>query len=1036
MQPLEQVARRLKGLIIKRQGMALGLWGEVGIGKTHAAITLMRESSSRGFAMHATASLADLTRALPKPAKLPVWAATLLEKLEGNEVLSLEQSVSAFAAVFSGIAPFILYLEDIHEASPERLEWIVAMAKVVTRLKGVALIVTSRSEPPKPFEAIRLEKLEFEAVKTLLEIEARSDLPLEALEWIHGKAAGNPLFTVEYFRLLARLGFVWNDGQQWRWRKPEQDVIPLTVEALLEQTLRDAANTPELEAVLGAKAVLGLDCTEAIWSKVAALEFQEFRKAKQVLERNGVLFQSEFVHPLYREMTFKYISKTRLTEFARTAIKALQDTPEKAHQLIEIADLESTEALSILIGAALRLETRGDVVAAAHIRVQALNYANGDTRNELALEAARVLIDSPDTTQALKVLEEVSVSLNTGYQNTALVLMAEVYARANERIRMNATIEQLPQDYRNGFTWFAKYIHVLFDSNDYNAVIEYWKQHPEHHLASGGLTMYHVAYAQIDQGNLDVAQTLINHFLERPNLNPEDQTHGLDILATIAFYQGNYQEAERLFTQLLNTCNRKNIRNYSNYLRNRAVNRLQLGQYEQSLPDFEESIWLDFERGMPVVCAQTKIMMSAVYLETGKFEQVEQVLLEALEVLKPLPAQAFLIYGLVGLALLYLRWQPAHGALLAQKYALEGLRIAQSLATPVLQANAYLSCSEVQTQTGNPQLGLDYAEQSLSLAKQIDFSEASMNAHLARASALYELGRKAEALRDLQAAESICLETGLILELQKTLLEIDRLNNDLNGAKQRLAWFESNGFVMAANMARKYFPDLELVKTTVTFESQKTSCLELLGSLQITFEHKPQTIRGQKRQELLVLLLEARVTGKSELTRLELFDALYPNDPEDRASSSLKELIRGTRANLGADAIQTTQNGYVLGSVTSDVEEFFKTGDSSLWRGAYFQGLEVSGSENVRESLELALQHCIQKLLETDAKEAARVSRFLLEMNLYNLEHLRLCVLAFKASENYKTLGRVYTDARERLADLGEILPERWQDFLELQIPA
>jgi two-component SAPR family response regulator len=261
------------------------------------------------------------------------------------------------------------------------------------------------------------------------------------------------------------------------------------------------------------------------------------------------------------------------------------------------------------------------------------------------------------------------------------------------------------------------------------------------------------------------------------------------------------------------------------------------------------------------------------------------------------------------------------------------------------------------------------------------------------------------------------------------------LNNDLNGAKQRLAWFESNGFIMAANTARKYFPDLELGNSTPAAESQKTIRLELLGPLQSTFENKPQIIRGQKRQELLVLLLEARVTGKSEITRLELFDALYPNDQEDRVASSLKELIRDTRANLGADAIQTTQNGYGLGAVTSDVEEFFKTGDSSLWRGAYLQGLEMIGSESVRESLELALQNSIQKLLETNAKEAARASRFLLEMNPYDLEHLRLCVLAFKACENYKTLGRVYNDARERLADLGEILPKRWQDFLEVQNP-
>jgi hypothetical protein len=274
-----------------------------------------------------------------------------------------------------------------------------------------------------------------------------------------------------------------------------------------------------------------------------------------------------------------------------------------------------------------------------------------------------------------------------------------------------------------------------------------------------------------------------------------------------------------------------------------------------------------------------------------------------------------------------------------------------------------------------------------------------------------------------------------VLEGHRVGIALDRLSNNLVSAKTRLAWFESRGLHGAVDVVLERFPELR--STEITSKADPSLMrLELLGSLQITTKDKPQTIRGQKRQELLVLLLEARVSGKSELARLELFDALYPNEPEDRAASSLKELIRGTRASLGADAIQTTQNGYALGAVTSDIEEFFKTGDSSLWRGAYLQGLEISSLESVRESLELALQHCIQRLLETDPKEAARVSRFLLETNLYNLEHLRLCVLAFKACENYKTLGRVYTDARERLADVGENLPERWQDFLEILKPA
>ncbi len=1030
MNSLEQFQKRLKGLLVKRPGLAVGVWGEAGIGKTHTVQKLLHETACQHLSVHATLKLSDLARALPKPKKLPVWATRILEKLEHDEVLTIEQSTSAFGAVFSGIAPFVLYLEDIHEASPERLEWIVAMAKVVSRLKGVALIVTSRSQPPEPFETIQLGKLEFEAVKTLLETEARASLPAEALEWIHGKAAGNPLFTVEFFRFLARLGFVWNDGQSWRWREPEHDLMPVTVEAILEQSLNNAVTTPELEVVLAAKALLGLDCSDKIWAEVSELQLQEFLSAKSTLQRNGVLFNNEFIHPLYQEIYKQRLAPEQRLSLARRCLRIFETLPQTQILFVEDANLEAEQSLEILLNAASQIETRGENLAAANIRIQALGYATGETKNQLALDAARGLMGIADQAQTLKLLEQAASSFNPEVQNNALVLMAEHHARANRRDAVKLSLERLPQDYQEGRVWFAKYIHILFDSNDFDAVIEYWDNHPEHHPTAPGVTVYHIAYAFIDGGEMPKAKTLADNLLERPNLSVDDRTNGFDILSMLAFYQGHYQEAEVFFTQLLGIYELHQLKkNYSNCLRNRAVNRLQLAQYVQSLPDFEESIRLDFERGMPVICAQTKVMASAVYLEFGQFEQAEQVLQEALEVLKPIPAQAFLVYGLVGLSLLYLRWQPAYGALLAQKYASESLQAAQVLQTPVLQANAFLCCSEVETQTGNPQRGLEYAEQSLVLSKQIGFSEATMSAHLARGSALSVLGRTDEALKDFNLAQSICLETGLKLEFQKTLLEIDRLKNDLNAAKQRLDWFETNGFVTAANTTRSYFPTLNLsIETPI--EPQTNIVLEVLGTLQIELEGKLQTIRGAKRQEFLALLLEARIAGRTEVNRLELLDTLYPNEPEDRSSSSLKELVRGTRSSLSADVIQTTTGGYALGNITSDAEKFLKTGNSSLWRGAYLQGIILEhGFESVSETLSLALFNTATTQLESNPKEAARVSRILLEMDSYNLAYLRLCVQALRSSGNHKSLTREYAIARARFLEVGEILPERWQDF-------
>ncbi|WP_027892020.1 AfsR/SARP family transcriptional regulator, partial [Calidithermus chliarophilus] len=202
--------------------------------------------------------------------------------------------------------------------------------------------------------------------------------------------------------------------------------------------------------------------------------------------------------------------------------------------------------------------------------------------------------------------------------------------------------------------------------------------------------------------------------------------------------------------------------------------------------------------------------------------------------------------------------------------------------------------------------------------------------------------------------------------------------------------------------------------------------LELLGPVQFAGE----PVRGRKRQELLALLLEARVAGRGEVGKLELLDALYPGEDEEKAASSLKELVRTVRTSLGPSAVTTTPGGYALGdAVGSDLEEFLRTGDTRLWRGAYLEGLS-SSNETVRESVHLALRARAGALLEADPKEAARLGRLLLEADPYDLEALRLTLEALRRAGNHRSLSRLYEEARARMLEVGERLPGDWQDFL------
>jgi two-component SAPR family response regulator len=109
-------------------------------------------------------------------------------------------------------------------------------------------------------------------------------------------------------------------------------------------------------------------------------------------------------------------------------------------------------------------------------------------------------------------------------------------------------------------------------------------------------------------------------------------------------------------------------------------------------------------------------------------------------------------------------------------------------------------------------------------------------------------------------------------------------------------------------------------------------------------------VRGQKRRELLALLLESKLAGRREVSKLDLLENLYPSINELQASTALKDLVYALRELHGPAYIQTTDGGYALGDVGSDAEAFLQSGDTRLWRGSYLEGLSLEGDATVREA--------------------------------------------------------------------------------------
>jgi tetratricopeptide (TPR) repeat protein len=1028
MQPLEQLAKRSKGLVVKRPGFAMALWGEPGIGKTFAVTQFLREALCKNLSLHATISLSSFANALPKPKKLPAWAESMLEKLERDEHLSLEQTTSAFGVVLSRLAPFILHIEDIHEASLERLEWIQALAKMVSRLKGVALIVTSRTLPPEPFENVRLEKLDFEAVKNLLESEAQASLPTEAITWIHGKAAGNPLFTLEFFRFLARQGSLWNDGQRWRFRTPERETMPVTVEALIEQMLRDTASSPVLENVLCAKAILGLGVSEQLWAEVAGLTLEDLNALKQELEHHGVLSGNEFAHPLFREVVLAQMPGEQRQRFARRALEVLKDDPRVAAEFAKDAELEPEQTLALLQQAAQSSKDAMNHVQAASFLARAVQYANGQEKGSMALEAARGLRDFNlvQATQLAKIASDVLLE-----KTDALNLLVELLAIQGQISEAEQTLERLPAVLQKGSVWLSRQLRVKSIMRDYTGVLTLWDAHPELHSQLELDLAGEIAFALASKNRNDEARMIATEALANETCSSNLQIRLVNVLGVLSALQGDFVSAEHFFAEVVKLVRQVGlIQGIGSALINHASALRCLGRYQEMNTEQQEAMRLLSEVGAGKSYANCQSLFGKQLIEFGQYEQAEEELLTSLKHFQQGVIDDFIIHCEGSLSILYQDWELPQGAILALKYANSALRHARSLGAPSRLAEALSYAATTEVYGGNAKKGLALAEEELEIARRIAQPEAIFSAQHARGMALFALGQADEALEAFREAEELAIKMGLSLEHHKIGLEIDRLTNNLNSARERMAWFEERGLMNGVNIALRYFPELNTSPSSSKLETTSMPLLEVLGNMQITLEGQTTPVRGRKRQELLALLLEARISGRSEVSKLELVDKLYPDVDEIQANTGIYDVVYQLRSSLGESTLTTTTNGYALGSLKTDVETFFETGNTKLWRGVYLEGLLLEGSDTVRESVYLALRTRAEALLETDPSEVTRVGRSLCEADPYDLEALRLTVTGLRAGQNHRSLSRFYDQARTRFLEIGEVLPARWQDFL------
>ena len=1023
------IHKRLRGLALKRAGFALCVYGEAGIGKTHAVSTLLRDAQCASLTLHASSSLSTLLHSLPKSRALPAWLRAITGKLERGEFVEDSALLDAIHATLFGHAPFILHLEDIHEVSSDHLEELGKLADAVKRARGVALLVTSRSPPPASFEAVRLEPLSEIETRRLLEAEIGAPLPLEALLWIHGRAAGNPLFTLEFFRHLARQGFAWNDGKCWHWREPPAETMPVSVEALIERLLADATDTEESVSTVAALALLGSDesgqdSSTQLMTAVSGLSMGALERAKAELCARGVLdVAGRFAHPLYREVARASLGAADVRQLARRALNWLQSrAPERAIEFIETAELGPLEALELLGAGIERLRVAGRKVEAARLAHRSLKLRHMQDRAETALSALRVLHDI-DFVIASELLE-ISVS-GEHLPASEVAFLAEqlaVRGREADALQLLTGLEAIEQ---SGQPWLEWRVRIAALAGNSGAVLELVDAHPELLESRQPEALQRIVHTLASAGRSAEALKAGRRGLQNLPLSAADRVGVLQATAIAAFYGAQFQVAIDLWSQSIDLATENGLTAVAMKTTiNRAQALIRMGQKEQAETDLIAASELARQFGDRRLHMQSLVLLGVTLTERADFERAETVLLEALALFPEgrFPEQR--INAEFALTELYRVWMLPQGQFLMCKYARQALGHANETGNLILKLSAALGLSSAELRVGNPRRALELADEAVREARNHERHFQTMSALRCRAAALEALEDTGSALESWREAIDFAERLNLPLQAHENQLEVDHLNRDLDGARERLAWFEANHHPLEAAKARLYFPALNGQKITPP-ESELGVRLEVLGAMQ----YSAQPVRGRKRQEVLAILLESRVSGRSEVTKLELLDAMYSESDEDQAANALKETVRLARQNLGVNAIETTANGYALGAIRSDAEEFLQTGNTDLWRGAYLSGLNPR-DEQVSESLHNALLIAAEQQLETDPKETARVARFLMLYDPFNLEYLSLALRAFRASDNHKSLSRVYSEARARLSEVGETLPERWQDFL------
>jgi tetratricopeptide (TPR) repeat protein len=804
-----------------------------------------------------------------------------------TERLRVGESVS-LQGLDAQVGSKILLLDDLHKISGGE-DWALELGQTSARA-GHLLVVTHRSPLPAPYFNLELPpmaKAELEGVlEGVLNGIFIGAAPLEAGVWLEARVGGHPLFALEYVRYLMRQGFLWSDGSRWRWRTPPEHFFPPTIEALVQSWLQDFSANALEQRVLESATLLPQNATETFALEVLALPQKQWQAAQNRLERLGFLRGIRPSHPLIAEGIVRGLSSETRSHHANAILQALAKYPslEPTPALITGAKLDTQHTLNLYLCLAQDAKTKGDQSQAGNWLARACEHAPQQQQIPLALEAAQLLRYSA-LEQAVVLAQRAASGIPPLPE--AVLLCAELDLERGETARAEGWLALLssdtPETVQAQQVWELR-LKLLHSAHPrHTEALELWKAYPERQPLADPETVLKVGNMLSLRGDFQEALALSGPLLERPNLSAFVRCRALEFQSTLHQLQTHLVSAETYVSQAISVARTLERPSYlAKLLQKLHVILVALDRIVDAETPLREALELFGKHGPPLELAYAQSSLGKHLGELGTFEEAETLLLESLSALEKLDHALLCCDAAIGLTALYVVWQPPYAGPLVLKYARMALTLAERSANQQMQHLSLIYVAVGESKFGNAASALEYAEKSSLPQFTGPSTSRKSRSQFVRGLALAGVGQREEGIQEMSAALQQYQLLGDTYQYHVYGLELDYLQNNLEGGAVHHAWFVQEGYLGKAKMALRYFPVLETPDPTADTALHRIPVLHVLGSSLLEQHGKRSPYKGRKRLELLAFLLESRIGGREEATLLELMDALYAGSQRTR----------------------------------------------------------------------------------------------------------------------------------------------------------